>query len=69
MEITETTDTSTELTQINADLCATLVKNNELHAQVCDLQARNEQIVVCLSKLQDLANLVKELAIVSGNNK
>lgn len=68
MEITETTDTSNELAQINANLCAALFENEELHAQVHDLRSRIEQIVVCLSKLQYLANLVKEFAD-SGNNE
>lgn len=51
-----------ELAKINDDLRAALIDNEELRAQIRDLQARNGQITNRLHDLQDLVDTVKKFA-------
>ncbi|KAI9459242.1 hypothetical protein BJY52DRAFT_1223233 [Lactarius psammicola] len=56
--ITGATDTLRKLAEIEDDIRSALIKNEEILAQICDLEARNGQAA---NRLRDLADVMKKL--------
>ncbi|KAH9064935.1 hypothetical protein EDB87DRAFT_1574676 [Lactarius vividus] len=49
-------DIMSELTGIDNDLCATLIENEKIRIQICELEAINGQFANCLRGFQDKLN-------------